>query len=117
MTCLGDDMGADCVDCDQTRVVYEFFSVHVLCGQQPLRFLAGMPAPVYQFSYFLHRCFKSSHGRELSCVRIHRCGAEIIGNYALLLDTAILRDKLELISINNPPPLRVGVNNSSQTKL
>jgi hypothetical protein len=62
-------------------------------------------------------CFKSSHGRELSCVRIHRCGAEIIGNYALLLDTAILRDKLELISINNPPPLRVGVNNSSQTKL
>jgi hypothetical protein len=30
---LGDDMGPDCVDCDQTRVVYEFFSVHVLCGQ------------------------------------------------------------------------------------
>jgi hypothetical protein len=101
----------------EMRVVYEFLSVHVLWVSNPYD---SSPECRHQFinlviSYI--GCFKSSHGRELSCVRIHRCGAEIIGNYALLLDTAILRDKLELISINNPPPLRVGVNNSSQRKL
>jgi hypothetical protein len=61
-------------------LVYEFLSVHVLWVSNPHD---SSPECRHEFinlviSYI--GCFKSSHGRELSCVRIHRCGAEIIGN-------------------------------------
>ena len=97
-------MGPDCVACQ--RDVYEFLSVHV--GSVTLTIPCRNA--VTDLSIWLFRtigCCESSQSRDFSCVTIHHCGGEIIGNYVLLLDTAILRAKLELISINNAPPLRV----------
>jgi len=100
-------MGPDCVDGHRDVRVYEFLSVqgcwvhdrHDCLPECRHRFINLV------ISYI--GCCESSQSRDFSCVRIHHCGGEIIGKYALLLDTAILRAKLELISINNPPPLRV----------
>ena len=100
-------MGPDCVDCHRNARVYGFLSVQGYGVSDRHDSLPDCRQRFINLVISYIGCCESSQSRDFSCVRIHHRGGEIIGKYALLLDTAILRAKLELISINNPPPLRV----------
>ena len=103
------------VDCQRDARVYEFLSVQ---GFGVSDRHDSLPECRHRFinlviSYI--GCCESSQSCDFSCVRIHRCGGEIIGNYVLLLDTAILRAKLELILINNRSAITSGGLNNSRS--